>query len=754
MSFDLNGLSEVRALNFGRRYHAYDTTDTLSAVLTAGYFDAGWYRLGARDRLDIDASDGRIMAVVSAASAACVTITASTDVIPANALGTDSVARSVLAKLLERRTVQDFGAAGTGAVDDAPYINAAITAAVTGSYDLHVPAGLYRCDSQIIVKAGLRLICDKQAVFVKNFSGGAAGDRYLNALIRNQNCPPGATLIANDAAWVPSTYDDDITIIGGRTRPADSLPVGGGVYIMGARRLTIRGMVVERSVTDWAFAIGADDYVLDSLEVIDNTELFEDGIHILYGTRGQIINPRITSGDDAICFGTNYNLPIDGCTILGGTLKSLKGHSLGFYQYRTGVTAAYAPPTEKIKNIRCIGVKAQSAIGRNGLITCSMSVLPYTLAAGGTTTQTLPSSASAVDDFYVGAKITVMSGTGTAGQFRYITAYNGTTKVATVHTAFTTTSTDTVVNIEGILLDTVEIVDSDFVGGLQANHDGNNPFGIRLINARNIKFDNVKASNSIRDTFYLEEIHGTLELIDVTAGDPQESSASYYTVQMVDCPKVMMRGGSYTRRVTHPISASNCKITAVGVLFYDLIASAAGFRLTNTSLDTTTLVANGCKFVELLSGVVNSRAVRVDATGVSYWLIGCDLTQVDQVFFHNSTPTMYAIQSNAGTAVTKSKTSNYSVLHTESFGSQFDNVGASGTITFTLIASARGMHLRVTRSDNQTVRVDPNGSEVIAGGGAGKYLSLDGEGYVDLICVAAGRWIAAPSLGLTTSFEP
>ena len=69
MSFDLNGLSEVRALNFGRRYHAYDTTDTLSAVLADGYFDAGWYRLGARDRLDIEfvrigSAGAKAMAVV------------------------------------------------------------------------------------------------------------------------------------------------------------------------------------------------------------------------------------------------------------------------------------------------------------------------------------------------------------------------------------------------------------------------------------------------------------------------------------------------------------------------------------------------------------------------------------------------------------------------------------------------------------------------------------------------------------------
>lgn len=158
MSFDLNGLSEVRALNFGRRYHAYDTTDTLSAVLAAGYFDAGWYRLGARDRLDIEASDGRIMAVVSAASSGGVTITASTDVTPANALGPGSVARSVEDELRQIRVpVTRFGADPAGVRDSTQafqdaihYIRDELPNLMGGDHGgggtLFVPAGFYRLD--------------------------------------------------------------------------------------------------------------------------------------------------------------------------------------------------------------------------------------------------------------------------------------------------------------------------------------------------------------------------------------------------------------------------------------------------------------------------------------------------------------------------------------------------------------------------------------------------------------------------------
>lgn len=54
-----------------------------------------------------------------------------------------------------------------------------------------------------------------------------------------------------------------------------------------------------------------------------------------------------------------------------------------------------------------------------------------TAQAGGTNAITLDAGASAVNDLYRGAEIYIKSGTG-AGQTRGITAYNGTTKVATV----------------------------------------------------------------------------------------------------------------------------------------------------------------------------------------------------------------------------------------------------------------------------------------------------------------------------------
>ena len=62
--------------------------------------------------------------------------------------------------------------------------------------------------------------------------------------------------------------------------------------------------------------------------------------------------------------------------------------------------------------------------------------------AGGATSLTLQSTASATDSIYVGSLLTILSGTGSGGT-REITAYNGTTKVATVDSAWSVTPDST-----------------------------------------------------------------------------------------------------------------------------------------------------------------------------------------------------------------------------------------------------------------------------------------------------------------------
>lgn len=71
-----------------------------------------------------------------------------------------------------------------------------------------------------------------------------------------------------------------------------------------------------------------------------------------------------------------------------------------------------------------------------------------TAQAGASTTITLDASASATDDFYNNDIIQIIAGTG-AGQARFITDYNGTSKVATVGTWAVNPSSDSVFVIKG-----------------------------------------------------------------------------------------------------------------------------------------------------------------------------------------------------------------------------------------------------------------------------------------------------------------
>lgn len=61
-------------------------------------------------------------------------------------------------------------------------------------------------------------------------------------------------------------------------------------------------------------------------------------------------------------------------------------------------------------------------------------------------------------------------------------------------------------------------------------------------------------------------------------------------------------------------------------------------------------------------------------------------------------------------------------------GSYFNNDGATGAVTVSLPAGRQGLTARFAKTTNQTFRIDPNGTETIRGGAAGKYLQLTNLG--------------------------
>lgn len=82
------------------------------------------------------------------------------------------------------------------------------------------------------------------------------------------------------------------------------------------------------------------------------------------------------------------------------------------------------------------------------------------------------------------------------------------------------------------------------------------------------------------------------------------------------------------------------------------------------------------------------------------------------------------------------------------------NVGASGTVQLTLPTATGSRDVfGFLRYENQELRLKPSGSEIILGGGAGKYAALLTYGVLALQDFAAGVWV--PIYGTADwNFEP
>lgn len=81
-------------------------------------------------------------------------------------------------------------------------------------------------------------------------------------------------------------------------------------------------------------------------------------------------------------------------------------------------------------------------------------------------------------------------------------------------------------------------------------------------------------------------------------------------------------------------------------------------------------------------------------------------------------------------------------------GQRLTNRGATQVIEFDLPAATVGLRYSFNRIANYAVRLDPNGSETIADGGAGKYLEIQYRGQVNIECLAIGAWEVTGGSGL------
>lgn len=77
------------------------------------------------------------------------------------------------------------------------------------------------------------------------------------------------------------------------------------------------------------------------------------------------------------------------------------------------------------------------------------------------------------------------------------------------------------------------------------------------------------------------------------------------------------------------------------------------------------------------------------------------------------------------------------------------NIGASGIKTLQLPAAAIGLRYGALRSANYAVRFEPDGTETIGDGAAGKYMELQSRGTAWLQCYATGVWEPVGGTALT-----
>jgi hypothetical protein len=81
------------------------------------------------------------------------------------------------------------------------------------------------------------------------------------------------------------------------------------------------------------------------------------------------------------------------------------------------------------------------------------------------------------------------------------------------------------------------------------------------------------------------------------------------------------------------------------------------------------------------------------------------------------------------------------------------NEGAGALRTYSLPVALAGISYSFTRITSQDVRVDPDGTETIGMGGAGKYIQLGADGdFIKIECFTSGQWELTQSLG-TITFE-
>lgn len=263
---------------------------------------------------------------------------------------------------------------------------------------------------------------------------------------------------------------------------------------------------------------------------------------------------------------------------------------------------------------------------------------PSANAAGGAaSTITLPSTYSAVNDAYVGVNISITGGV-SAGDFRTITAYNGTTKVATVNQPWTVTPTTNSVftlNFDIKDIETVFAVDkTSFPATVQAT----------------AKISNQGRTNGLSTGNTILE-NSTIPEMIFTIGSPYVASltdTSYTTQQVFRNVTFTASGGSVTAQLNYEGAYTDI-IRHFGApnstLSGDLIRQNYTVVVTNKGSNTTINVG------DIIPWTTSGRTVTLDNDSSIATFAATDLT----AFTATIVAKVYAINADNSSLILKGK---------------------------------------------------------------------------------------------------
>lgn len=309
----------------------------------------------------------------------------------------------------------------------------------------------------------------------------------------------------------------------------------------------------------------------------------------------------------------------------------------------------------------------------------------------------------------------------------------------------TSTSGGITAGLENIHIKYVRGTDSTDVGAggfcLYWGWGDENPASIR-----NISFDIDVAHAAAGDTG-----PGVMKIIKQTAagaGDTVDRGHTLYGLRI---------SGTITGTPSVPSGAAiqsestarwgNASDKWFGVTLKDLYLSTTSIRLDVAAVDDI-LVLNR---VSAPAGVVglldfsNSGTARQDQVSQYARIEATEVHCLNALDYNTWLPLLWRSDGNSPFAISAAW----------AYGTTITNRLNAVVATYTLPAAVRGMDIQFFNTSASLVnfRVDPDGTEVIYGGGAGKYLEIPVKGSARIVCGETGKWQIVSSYG-TLTFEP